>query len=107
MKSHSLALFMGQRGHSCPKEAFAGLLYVQQGYPWPLGPSLSLKDRQASLVTPRGAGSRRLMQSPVTAPKALWASSEAGGGPEGEHVQDSCRKAPSRHRQHRGTLSSL
>lgn len=36
------------------------------------------------------------MQSPVTAPKALWASSEAGGGPKEDHGQGSCRKAPSR-----------
>lgn len=79
-----------------PQGGIAGLLYVQQGYPWPLGPSLSPKDRQASLVTPRDTGSRRLIQSPVTAPKALWASSEAGGGPKEDHVQGYCRKALSR-----------
>lgn len=50
------------------------------------------KDRQIALVTPPGAGSRRLMPSPVIAPKALWASNEAGGA----NVQDLCRKAPSR-----------
>lgn len=74
----------------------------QQDYPWTLGPTLSPTGQANS--PGHSSRSRELIQSPVTIPKALWAISEAGGGPGGVHVQGLLRKAPSRGPRHILTL---